>query len=354
MAHSSSRQVLIIGAGPVGLCTGLELRRLGFEVTLVDSGKRGAGWASGGMLAPLYEFVAEPDLAPAFTDFAFQSARLWRALASELHLDLQRGSVIVARDAQEERHLIHLSTQAQANGYPMQEIALPDGLVGHAAYQAKDEACLEPRKALEHLKRAFLERGGNFVVGEVAAIGTNGVTLTHGGVLDADTVIIANGFAAARFGSEIAELASLSPVKGQMARVGMKADFEGTIRAGRVYLLARGDSVVIGATSDRGGVTTGDIDLDPLMNLLAEASDLCPRIRKNPVIEAWSGIRPDTPDHRPLVGGTKRDNVYLACGTYRNGWLLAPGIARMLGAELCGQDQDFELQVLFAPARFRR
>jgi glycine oxidase len=352
MAHSSSRHVLIIGAGPVGLCTGIELRRLGFEVTLVDSGKRGAGWASGGMLAPLYEFVAEADLEPAFTDFAFQSARLWRALASKLHLELQTGSVLVARDAQEERHLHHLSTQAQASGYPIQEIALPDGLVGHVAYLAKDEACLEPRKALEHLKRAFLERGGSFVIGEVAAIGTHGVTLTHGGFLAADTVIIANGFAAARFGLDIAELRSLRPVKGQMARVGMKADFDGAIRAGRVYLLARGDSVVIGATSDRGGVTTGDIDLDPLMNLLAEAADLCPSIGKNPVIEAWSGIRPDTPDHRPLVGATGNERVYLACGTYRNGWLLAPGIARILGAQISGHDQDFELQALFAPGRF--
>ena len=343
---------MIIGAGPVGLCTGLELRRLGFKVTLVDSGRRGAGWASGGMLAPLYEFVAEPDLAPAFTDFAFQSARLWQALASKLHLELQTGSVFVARDAREERHFQQLCTQAQSSGYPMQEIALPDGIVGHAAYQAKDEACLEPRKALKQLKRAFLERGGNFGVGEVAAIGTNRVTLTDGGFLDADIVIIANGFAARRFCPEIAELASLRPVKGQMARVGLKANFDGAIRAGRVYLLARGDSVVIGATSDRGGVTTGDIDLDPLVHLLAEASDLYPSIRKNPVIEAWSGIRPDTPDHRPLVGATKRDSVCLACGTYRNGWLLAPGIARMLGAQLGGRDQDIELQALFAPARF--
>ena len=345
---------MIIGAGPVGLCTGIELCRLGFKVTLVDAGTRGAGWASGGMLAPLYEFVVEPDLAPAFTDFAFQSARQWQALASELHLELQTGAVFVARTAQEERHLHHLSTQAQASGYPMQEIALPDGLVGRAAFLAQDEACLEPRKALKHLKRAFLERGGSFVVGEVAALGTYCVTLTHGGFLNADTVIIANGYAAARFGMDIAELASLRPVKGQMARVGMKANFDGAIRAGRIYLLARGDSVVIGATSDRGGVTTGDIDLDPLVHLLAEAADLYPSIRKNPVVEAWSGIRPDTPDHRPLVGATMHERVYLACGTYRNGWLLAPGIAHMLGAQVSGHDQDFELQALFAPARFRR
>jgi glycine oxidase len=352
MAHSSSKPVLIIGAGPVGLCTGIELRRLGFEVTLVDSGKRGAGWASGGMLAPLYEFLAEPDLVPALTDFAFHSADLWRVLASELHLELQTGSVLVARDAREERHLHHLSTQAQASGYPMQEIALPGGLVGRAAYLAKDEACLEPRKALEHLKRAFLERGGGFVVGEVAALDTHGVTLSHGGFLAAEIVILANGYAASRFGSEIAELASLRPVKGQMARVGMKADFDGAIRAGRVYLLARGDSIVIGATSDRGGVTTGDIDPDPLVHLLEEAADLCPSIGKNPVIEAWSGIRPDTPDHRPMVGATIHDKLYLACGTYRNGWLLAPGIARVLGTQISGHDQDFELQALFAPGRF--
>jgi glycine oxidase len=352
MAHSSSKHALIIGAGPVGLCTGLELRRLGFEVTVVDAGMRGAGWASGGMLAPLYEFAAEPDLAPAFTDFAFRSARLWQALAFELHLELQTGSMFVARTAQEERHLHQLCTQAQARGYPTKEIALPSGLVGHVAYLARDEACIEPRKALHQLKRAFLERGGNFVVGEVAAIGTNRVTLTNGGYLDADIVIIANGFAAARFCPQIDELTSLRPVKGQMARVGMKADFSGAIRAGRVYLLARGESVIVGATSDRGGVTSGDIDLDPLAHLLNEAADLYPNLKQNPVIEAWSGIRPDTPDHLPLVGATKHDSVYLACGTYRNGWLLAPGIAHMLGALISGHNQHFELQALFAPGRF--
>jgi glycine/D-amino acid oxidase-like deaminating enzyme len=55
-----------------------------------------------------------------------------------------------------------------------------------------------------------------------------------------------------------------------------------------------------------------------------------------------------------MVGATMHDKLYLACGTYRNGWLLAPGIARMLGAQLSESDQDFELQALFAPGRFFR
>ncbi|GIU66044.1 NAD(P)/FAD-dependent oxidoreductase [Candidatus Phycosocius spiralis] len=352
MAYCSSRHVLIIGAGPVGLCTGLELRRLGFKVTIIDAGIRGAGWASGGMLAPLYEFVAEPDMPPILVNFALKSALLWQTLASDLNVALQTGMIIVARDRREQAHLDWLSTQAQALNYPMQAIAVPDFLLGCGAYSAKDEASLDPRTVLRLLKLAFLERGGICVKGMAAAISTQGVTLTDGTFVGGDLIIVANGYAGSCFGFSISELNSLRPVKGQMARVGKQADFKGAIRAGRLYLLAREDTIVIGATSDQNACVTDEIDLEPLADLLQEATHLLPNLSQCPVIEAWSGIRPDTPDHRPLVGPTRCDGVYLASGTYRNGWLLAPAIAQLLGAQLVEHDIDFALQSLLAPSRF--
>jgi len=49
------------------------------------------------------------------------------------------------------------------------------------------------------------------------------------------------------------------------------------------------------------------------------------------LIETWAGLRPDTPDHQPVLGKTSVEGLYVAAGHYRHGILLAPITAQLMG-----------------------
>jgi glycine oxidase len=53
--------------------------------------------------------------------------------------------------------------------------------------------------------------------------------------------------------------------------------------------------------------------------------------------DASAGLRPATPDNRPLIGPGRREGVLLAAGHYRNGILLAPITADAIAAHIAGE-----------------
>jgi glycine oxidase len=52
------------------------------------------------------------------------------------------------------------------------------------------------------------------------------------------------------------------------------------------------------------------------------------------LVEAIAGLRPGTPDNLPLIGPGALDGLFLACGHYRNGILLAPTTGEALASLL--------------------
>ncbi len=344
--------ILIVGAGPVGLCTGIALLEDGHRVTLVDSGAQGAGWASGGMLAPLYEMATDPTCPDPFVQFALKSAEHWQVVAQICAVDLQAPSLFLARTQDEVEVLFGLQLRATGLGLDLASVCVPEGLTAQAAFQAPGERSLEPRAALKSLTDRFRSLGGELLVGQAEAIAPHRLGLVDGRTLEAETIILANGFGASSFGQSIPALNALRPVKGQMLRVAHPELASPIVRAGRIYVLSRRGGLVIGATSDPLAAPALSVDVDPVLALLAEAKELLPSLAMAPVVEAWAGVRPDTPDHLPLVGASGVDGTYLATGTYRNGWLLAPAIGAYLSQLISGKTLDQALMNLFAPERF--
>jgi glycine oxidase len=344
--------ILIVGAGPVGLCTGIALLKDGHRVAIVDSGAHGAGWASGGMLAPLYEMAADPACPDPYVQFALKSAEHWQVLAQTCAFDLQAPSLFLARTQEEVDSLLGLKRRADALSLQIESVPVPAGLRAQAAFQAASERSLDPRAALKSLMNQFQSLGGDLLVGEVDAIGPHWLGLLDSRTLEAETIVLAHGFGASSFGQSIPALRALSPVKGQMVRVAHRELASPIVRAGRIYVLSRGGGLVIGATSDPLAAPVLSVDVDPVLALLTEAKELLPSLATVPVVEAWAGLRPDTPDHLPMVGASGMDGIYLATGTYRNGWLLAPAIGAYLSELISGKTLDQALMNLFAPERF--
>lgn len=69
--------------------------------------------------------------------------------------------------------------------------------------------------------------------------------------------------------------------------------------------------------------------------------------------EAGAGLRPDTPDHLPILGGTPFEGYFVATGHFRNGILLAPITGKLLGELITCGTTSMPLEP-FSPLRFSR
>jgi glycine oxidase len=163
-----------------------------------------------------------------------------------------------------------------------------------------------------------------------------------------------------------------TPVKGQMLRVQLAAgeslrevdrtqvdwaqDHRTQVhRTKDIYIVPRlfgpqAGTVLIGATLEHAGfdMVTHAGDLAALQS---RACDVLPQLRDAAIVEAWAGLRPDTPDHLPLIGRVGDTREYIATGHFRNGILLAPATAVVVADLIEGKQPAVDLTP-FAADRF--
>ena len=82
-----------------------------------------------------------------------------------------------------------------------------------------------------------------------------------------------------------------------------------------------------------------DTNVEPvaLRPLVEAAGRLFPDLRGAAFL-ASAGVRAATPDGLPMVGASSEPGVLIAAGARRNGWLLAPLVARLIAACVTGGD----------------
>jgi glycine oxidase len=147
------------------------------------------------------------------------------------------------------------------------------------------------------------------------------------------------------------------PCKGQMLRVTMLAEQRLTEvhRSERVYVVPRtrgpqAGTALIGATVEDAGFDVST-NADDLATLRAWGAELVPELgpaKEAPMVEAWAGLRPMTPDQLPMLG--RAGDSMVATGHFRNGILLAPATAMVIADLLEGKNAAVDLTA-FAPGR---
>ncbi len=145
------------------------------------------------------------------------------------------------------------------------------------------------------------------------------------------------------------------PVKGQMLCVVMpqKEIVKHVIRTPDVYIIPRSDGrVVIGATQEEAGFNKQTVPAT-IQKLRQAAIDVVPKIAEARILEDWAGLRPGTPDALPILGATSTPGYFAATGHFRDGILLAPVTAKVMGQMIAGENPEFDLTA-FGPGRFPR
>jgi len=360
---SSRPRIAVIGAGIIGLSAAYELAvKRGARVTVHDvrAPGRGASWAAAGMLAPAFEAASGAGAHPRLFDLCLAGAALWPVFAEELAARSgvangfdQTASLAAALDAEE----------AERQGRIAAVLTAAD--VAHSALGADEILRLEPaispcvlgglelptdlrvhnRQTVLALLSA-LRRNANvtFAAGPAPLKSEGGKLFLEGH----DAVLAAAGWETPVIKVEErgalyslvnweTALGDIDCHGGQMLSVSASSGApKRVVRSGHVYLVPRGEQIVIGATVEPGRVIDAP-EAEAIEALRLEGVRLCPGLADAPVAESWAGVRPGTPDQAPFIGATRMPGLFVAAGHYRNGILLAPITARMVAGQILGE-----------------
>jgi glycine/D-amino acid oxidase-like deaminating enzyme len=110
------------------------------------------------------------------------------------------------------------------------------------------------------------------------------------------------------------------------------------------------DGSVLTGSSREPSFATDPFDLDVPRVVASRAARLVPALAEAPVLATWSGVRPVSPDERPMLGEV-REGLFVATGHGSEGVILGGASAEQLAALVLGSETPFE-NAPFDPARF--
>lgn len=313
---ASSPDVIVIGAGVLGLCTAAELGARGHAVTVIDPGGLNASSAAAGMLAPALECLSD-EATPERAALLRLARDLWPAFA-EAH------GLILIRDGVDWRGPDAGGVVARAKALGFAAAATPGGLT------SPDDWRIEVASGLKALARAA---GVAIVRGSVATLFADArrwrIEAVDGRVWFAPTVVLATGAAPPLSGlpdRAAVAVSGIEPVRGQLTPVAMPPPPR-TLRTPDLYVVPAAGGVVIGATMER-----GRRDLDPDLDESARrvAAGLALLGEEGVAGTPRVGVRGATADGLPLAGSAGEPGLHLALAPFRNGWLLGPLVARVV------------------------
>ena len=342
--------VVIVGAGVIGLSIAHELLCRGKRVTLVDPRQPGMGasWASAGVLAPQGALPFHRpylDLCLSSRDlFADWSARLLDETGIDIEYRTEGGLQVAFDDAESGEldkryhHQVDLGlpverlTGEQVRALePMLSSEIRCGLLFEGMHQ------VENRRLVQALVAAVRHRGGDFRTGDpvidviVRRNRAAGVVLPDERI-GADRVVIAAGAWSGLLNWLPGPVPPVQPVRGQIACVDGSAlpPISRVINGLGQYLVPRRDGrVLLGATVEKTGFDTR-VTAGGLSAVMKNGLRMVPDLAGAPVVETWAGLRPMSKDGKPILGPAGPEHLVLATGHYRNGILLAPITGRLV------------------------
>jgi glycine oxidase len=360
--------VVVIGAGVIGCAVAHELARRDARVRVVDPRPVGGGatHASAGMLAPYSEGHHA-----ALLKLGLASLALWDPFVDRLRAEStcpfhyeRSGTLQVATGSAD---VMRLSTDAAA--YAAQQVphqwmdqatlrefepALRDTIA--AGVFLPTQGYVDASAITRALADAAQQRGAHFTSQRVLGIhaDTTGVAVTTSdGTLNADALVLAAGSWSSAIAGVTTWPPPVKPVRGQLLRLKAPVRIASRIVWGSAcYVVPWPDgTTLVGATVEDAGFdeqpTAGGV-----RQLLNAVHDLLPATATAVFQEVRVGLRPKTPDELPIIGpSSTMRHVFHATGHYRNGILLTPLTAKLIG-DLVLDRRDHDELTLTNPMRF--
>jgi len=381
--------VVVVGGGIIGAACAYELARTGASVTLLEREELAA--AASGRNNGLWVTPTDPLLLP----MARASLARYIEIADEspvpFRLDEEPiGLLAVALDEEEMALGRAAHDPYRASGVGVDELGPADvlglepalapevlgGWLVHHGHRLAP-AALTVALALMAVERGAAVRHHLPARALIADAGRMVGVVTDEGRIDADEVVVAAGpwtpalLDPIGLGLPITGargwLVRLDPGPDRLHRLVASAGWEeatgrwedGAVRAGALEDAAAATSTLLHPATD-GSLIAGS-SRQPVLTPEAEepgvpraivrgAIRLVPSLADARVRSAWWGVRPMTPDERPVVGRVA-DGLSVATGHGSEGVILGAGTGQLIAAQLLGLDPPFD-PAPFDPRRF--
>jgi glycine oxidase len=370
-SSAQSSDVIVVGAGIVGLSIARRLAGSGRRVLIIERRRVGAeaSSAAAGILAA----QAESEPASPLLALALRAREQHRALAPALEdetgIDVdhsERGLLYLAFGEDEERDLERVQQAQQAQGLAVellgqQEIRDAEPNLSRSARRALyfagdhrvDNVRLTRALAASAVARGAALLSGRPVTGLIVEGGCVAGVRAGNELLYAPVVVNAMGaWAGLLAGDPLPP--PVEPVRGQIvAFETAPALLRHVVYSHRGYLVPRSDGrVLAGSTSERAGFDKS-VTAAGLHAVLGTALEIAPVLADMRVVDTWAGLRPGTTDGLPVIGAGLLRGLFHACGLYRNGILLGPLVGELVAGLILGEDPGVDLSP-FSVARFGR
>jgi glycine oxidase len=373
----SAYDVIIVGGGLIGGSLAFELSSEKLRVAVLDRQDPGreASWAAAGMLAPGPDSPESSALVP----LGKESLRIYPEFIAAIEQTsgkstdfTHNGTFEVFRGSQREAARDEMVAEFQRLGLAAEAMSLdvarkqePSlGTGAGAVAWLPDEATVDPRLLVEAVLAAAKTRGAEIhthsAVDALLYGGDRCVGVIAGGQkIAAKHVVVAAGSFCGAIESgareshpRLSQYAPVHPVRGQMLALRSETvKLKKVLRSQRGYLVPRRDGrLIAGSTLEDAGFVK-QVTPQGVRQILDAALELAPALADAKIVEEWSGLRPDTPDHLPIIGPTDIEGLWLATGHYRNGILLAPATARIMRDWIVTGKSNFDAKA-FSPLRF--
>jgi glycine oxidase len=361
--------VVIAGGGLIGGTIALALARAGAKVVILEARKVGqeASRAGAGILSPAHESPemrsliplarASLNVYPAFVkqvekmtglNVGFRPYGLLEVFGDEPVHEQLKGLTETHREQTPKARIL--------DGDQAREIEPSLSSAVKTAILRPDDASVDNRALTAAVLRAAGMLGvevyeNNAAVSILRDAGRAVGLATKIGKIEAQWTVIAAGCFSARI-KGAKRYTPVRPAKGQMLALRCaNAAIRRVLMSKDVYLVPRDDGrILVGATVERVGFNRV-VRNAAIQKLLNAAIALAPALKEHEIVETWSGLRPDSPDHLPILGPTDVEGLLIATGHFRNGILLAPITSQVICDWIQTQRIDAEYQ-RFSPMRF--
>jgi glycine oxidase len=337
--------VVIIGAGVVGMMTARDLALRGADVTVLDRGCVGgeSSWAGGGIISALIPWRAADEISQLTLWGHSHYEQLVQSLYNETGVDAQwyqSGMCVLSQEEgggcswakahsldaeslnQEDLDTIFPDAKASDfNGFAIRlpgvaQIRNPRLIKALHASLGKLDVTLYEHCLVESVEE---QKGGKFTVKMPDRL------------YSADKVVVCAGAWAAQLMPELRQR-SVKPMRGEMllykTEPGLLAHI---IVTDDCYLIPRTDGHILC------GSTVSDVGFDrsttpqALAQLSARAECLLPSLKAIPIVGHWAGLRPGSDTGIPVISrSTECENLFVSCGHFRNGIAMAPASAQLM------------------------